>query len=194
MSPVPQFADSPKKCTNTNEDNITININNKDCSTGGEIEKTDAITDSFVDNYFTCDNKNKEVIKVENEVETISKLNSANNSECLKVSENCEINVEISVECSDSVQASDNNKQTDNKLTLNISDNTVNGDKTPSDVASSEDNSQTDTGVSLQLHRDTSMETLGEATVQNNMAVIAQIDAEKCGTPLQVFTKVRLVL
>ena len=187
MSPVPQFADSPKKCTNANEDNNTINRNNKDCSTEGDVEKEDTITDSYVDNYFTCDNKNKEVIKVEDENETVIKVDPANNSECLKDSEN---SVDIIVECSENVQANDDNKQTDNKLTSNNSDITVNGDKTPSDVTSSDDNSQTDSGVNLQLHRDTSMETLGEATVQSNMAIIAQIDAEKCGTPLQVFTKV----
>lgn len=194
MSPVPQFADSPKKCTNANEDNITLNMNNKDCSMEGEREKTDTIRDSFVDNYFTCDNKNKELINVEDEVEITITVKSTNSSECLKVTEHCENNVDINIECSENSQASDDTKQTDNTLTLNNSDITVNGDKTPSDVTSSEDNSQTDTGVNLQLHRDTSMETLGEATVQSNMAIIAQIDAEKCGTPLQVFTKGYLCL
>ncbi|XP_046677809.1 late secretory pathway protein AVL9 homolog [Homalodisca vitripennis] len=58
------------------------------------------------------------------------------------------------------------------------SDRVVNGDKTPSDISQNE---------TPHLPRDTSMDTLGEMTMVNNLAAIAQIDAEACGCPLQVF-------
>ena len=41
-----------------------------------------------------------------------------------------------------------------------------------------------------QLPRDSSMETIGESNVQSNMAAIAQMSAEQCGLPLQLFCQV----
>lgn len=52
-----------------------------------------------------------------------------------------------------------------------------NGDRSPNELVQSESN----------LPRDTSMDTLGEATVSSNLANIAQMDAEACGCPLKVF-------
>lgn len=57
----------------------------------------------------------------------------------------------------------------------------VNSDKTPSDISQSD---------APPLPRDTSMDTLGEITVSSNLAIIAQMDAEACGCPLQVFVDV----
>ncbi|XP_054285601.1 late secretory pathway protein AVL9 homolog [Macrosteles quadrilineatus] len=56
-------------------------------------------------------------------------------------------------------------------------DGVLNGDKSPSDLSQTESH----------LPRDTSMDTLGEATVSSFLANVAQVDAEACGCPLQVF-------
>lgn len=57
----------------------------------------------------------------------------------------------------------------------------LNSDKTPSDISQ---------GDAPPLPRDTSMDTLGEITVSSNLAIIAQMDAEACGCPLEVFVDV----
>lgn len=57
----------------------------------------------------------------------------------------------------------------------------VNGDQTPCDVSH---------GDGHHLPRDTSMDTLGEMSVVNNLADIAQRDTEACGCPLQLFDDV----
>lgn len=57
----------------------------------------------------------------------------------------------------------------------------VNGDQTPGDVSH---------GDGHHLPRDTSMDTLGEMSVVNNLADIAQSDTEACGCPLQLFDDV----
>lgn len=58
---------------------------------------------------------------------------------------------------------------------------TLNSDKTPSDISQSD---------APPLPRDTSMDTLGEITVSSNLAIIAQMDAEACGCPLEIFVDV----
>jgi hypothetical protein len=41
-----------------------------------------------------------------------------------------------------------------------------------------------------QLPRDCSVETIGDTTMQSNMAAIAHISTEQCGLPLMLFTQV----
>lgn len=75
-------------------------------------------------------------------------------------------------------------KQSDSEIcdkTLSDRAKVVNGEQTPSDVSQ---------GDGHHLPRDTSMDTLGEMNVVNNLADIAQRDTEACGCPLQLFDDV----
>jgi hypothetical protein len=49
---------------------------------------------------------------------------------------------------------------------------------------------QNDDGV--QIPRDSSIDTIGDTSVQSNMAVIAHISPDQCGLPLMLFTQVGL--
>lgn len=43
---------------------------------------------------------------------------------------------------------------------------------------------------SVQIPRESSVDTIGDTNVQSNMAVIAQISPDQCGLPLVLFTQV----
>jgi hypothetical protein len=45
-------------------------------------------------------------------------------------------------------------------------------------------------GTERHLPRDSSIETIGDTSVQSNMAAIARISADQCGLPLMLFTQV----
>lgn len=52
------------------------------------------------------------------------------------------------------------------------------------------ENEKISNGDLVSISRDTSMDLIGDTNLQNTMATIAQIDAQSCGLPIQLFSNV----
>lgn len=183
MSPVPHYESenietiSKPSRTETSSAKEEVTIENKEILPPEEIKEPDKDCDEKMDICKIEDDSTDSITEqitpappVTLDVKSYNSLNGVDLFEELE----CEKRTDNDIRQSDSVIC-------DKKQSERV--HVMNGDQTPSDISQSD-------GPHLTLPRDTSMDTLGEASVVNNLADIAQRDIEACGCPLQLFDDV----